>query len=70
MSSHQLHLPTLTPLRNISSGGGGYCYRANRCRLDLMGHDGLMYLIDVIQDLQNCQDAGSDEQAHLSPDVT
>lgn len=30
----------------------------------------LMYLVDVIQDFQNCQDAGSNEQAHLSPDVT
>lgn len=29
-----------------------------------------MYLVDVIQDFQNCQDAGSNEQAHLSPDVT
>lgn len=29
-----------------------------------------MYLIDVIQDFQNGQDAGADEQAHLSADVT
>lgn len=29
-----------------------------------------MYLIDIIQDLQHGQDAGPDEQAHLSPDVT
>lgn len=30
----------------------------------------LVYLVDVVQDFQNRQDAGSDEQAHLAPDVT
>lgn len=29
-----------------------------------------MYLVDIVQDFQNCQDASSNEQTHLSPDVT
>lgn len=29
-----------------------------------------MYLVDIVQDFQNRQDAGSDKQAHLSADVT